>query len=252
MTDLAGVRFGPVREAPLSVAFDEVWVEWLKLWHELQASVASPEDLVNRTAEEAGMLARRLARVALARAGAAAAWQVDAMQYVFVALVDETLLFNAWPGQTLWQAAPLEFRLFGTRTAGEQIPDQIDKLLRERDPALRDLANIYLQGLLLGFQGRLRSGAGMAQHEEWRRALFAFAWQRDPDYRRVGAMLERPAAIAPLRLPSRRTLPDGFRLGIIIMLIVLGMTVIGHLFWLDISRQITPGLYARGDTGGLQ
>lgn len=243
------LRAGPVKEAPLSTAFDEIWVEWLTLWGQLASSSADEAEVVTRAAEEAGMLARRLARLAQARAGAAAAVQVEAMQYVFVALVDETLLFNPWPGQALWQAAPLEFRLFGSRTAGELIPDQIEQLLRERDPALRDLANVYLQGLLLGFHGRLRSGQGMAQHEEWRRALFAFAWQRDPDYRRIGAMLERPAALSPQRLPLKRTLPDGFRLGLILLVVLLAMMGVGHLFWLDIYRHLRPVLALAATSG---
>ena len=250
MAEAATPRVGPVKEAPLSTAFDEIWVEWLALWRSLSSSTADEVSLTARAAEEAGMLARRLARLAQARAGAAAAEQVEAAQFMFVALIDETLLFNAWPGQHLWQAAPLEQRLFGSRLAGEQIPDQIDQLLHERDPALRDLANVYLQGLLLGFQGRLRGGQGMARHEEWRRTLFAFAWQRDADYRHVGAMLERPAAIQPLRLPTRRTLPDGFRLGLILLALLVAMTLIGHLFWLDIARHVRPVLAAPETAGG--
>ncbi|MBB5190660.1 type VI secretion system protein ImpK [Silvimonas terrae] len=246
MADFAGGRAGTLREAPLSSAFDEVWVEWLALWHSLQEGAVPETEAVRRAAEEAAILVRRLARVALARAGAAATAQVDAAQFALIALIDETLLFNTWAGQSAWQAAPLEYRLSGTRTAGEQIPDRIEALLRERDPASRDLANVYLQCLLLGFRGRLRDGAGMVQHEEWRRALFAFAWQRDPDYRRIAAVLEKPAAIQPARQQARRLLPDGFRLGLILLLIVLGMSVVGHFFWLDIAHQLKPGLYIKG------
>ena len=235
--------FGPVREAPLSAVFDAVWVDWLTLWAELSGSANAAAEVAARAADEAGMLARRLARLAQARAGAAAAAQVEATQFLFVALVDETLLFSPWPGQALWQSAPLELRLFGSRMSGEQIPDQIEALLRERDPALRDLANVYLQGLLLGFYGRLRGSGGLLQHEEWRRALFAFAWQRDADYRNVGAMLARPASAPPLRLPLRRTLPDGYRLSLILLALLLFMTGVGHLFWMDISRRLSPGLY---------
>ena len=238
MNDLVVVRRGPVKESPLSAAFDEVWTDWLTLWRELASSSTSGPELATRAAEDAGMLARRLARLAQARSGAAAAAQIAATQFVFVALVDELLLFETWPGQASWHSAPLEHRLFGSRIAGEQIPDQIEQLLHERDPATRDLANVYLQGLLLGFHGRLRNG--LAQHEEWRRALFSFAWQRDPDYRRTGLMLESPAALTPLRLSSKRTLPDGFRLAVILLLLLLAMLAAGHLFWLDIASHLRP------------
>ncbi|WP_035056413.1 DotU/TssL family secretion system protein [Andreprevotia chitinilytica] len=236
--------------APLSTAFNEAYVEWLALFQGLLTSTDTDTRAAERAAEEAGALARRLSRVALTRVGSAGVTQVDALQYAFVALIDESLLFADWPGQAIWHDVPLEFRLYGTRTAGERLPMQIDKLLRERDPTTRDLANVYLQVLLLGFLGRLRGDGGYAQHEEWRRALFSFTYQRDADYKRVGAALERPCAVEPIRQPARRMLPDGFRLMLIVLVITLVMVGIGHLFWRDIAHQIEPALYQVGDTGG--
>ena len=104
----------------------------------------------------------------------------------FVALVDETLVFSAWPGQGAWQDKPLESHLYGSRQAGEYLPLAIKRLLDERAPASRDLANVYLQCLILGFRGRLRGPRGEALHEKWRQALFAFAWQREADAADLG------------------------------------------------------------------
>lgn len=115
-------------------------------------------------AEATILVVRRLWRAAFASVGASSSSQVKAMVYAFVALVDERLLFDEWPGRTAWQPRPLEARLYGSRTAGERLPRAIHKLLKERAPASRDLANVYLQCLILGFYGGLRSDRGRALH----------------------------------------------------------------------------------------
>jgi type VI secretion system protein ImpK len=129
------------------------------------------------------------------------------------------------------------------------VPALIEKLLRERDPVTRDLANVCLQCLMLGFYGRLRGNGGLAQHEEWRRELFAFAYQRDADLRQLGVQLERPSAVAPLRLTIRNMLPDGFRLGMVVAAMVAVMLLIGHGFWLDIESRLSPLLFQPDGNG---
>jgi type VI secretion system protein ImpK len=92
----------------------------------------------------------------------------------------------------------------------------------------------------------MRGTRGQALHEKWRHGLFAFAWQRDADMQRVGIMLEQPATVTPSRLPVRRMLPDGLRLGLFICLGLVLMFGIGHLFWRDIAQRIEPVLYQAG------
>lgn len=236
------LRSGSMNEAPLSAAFGKSWAQWLDIWSGLSGSTEDAEQVAAQAATEAGRLARRLWRDAYAAVGDAPGGQAKAMVYAFVALLDETLVFNPWPGRALWQEQPLESRLFNSRAAGERIPLAINKLLGESDPATRDLANVYLQCLILGFQGRLRGARGRILHEKWRHALFAFAWQRDADERRVGAMLEQPAMAAPSRLPLRRILPDGLRLSLFIGLGLVLMLLVGHLFWRDIAQRLEPSL----------
>ncbi|NPZ81097.1 hypothetical protein DZ945_021965 [Pseudomonas aeruginosa] len=43
---------------------------------------------------------------------------------------------------------------------------------------------------------------------------------------------------APRRLPVRAALPDGFRLGLAVLGLVLLMSGIGHLFWRDIQHEM--------------
>lgn len=246
--NLSRLRIGSMNEAPLSAAFRKSWAQWLEIWPTLAGSSESAEQSVAQAATEASRLARRLWRDAYAAVGDAPGGQAKAMVYAFVALLDETLVFNPWPGRMLWQEQPLESRLFSSRAAGERIPRAINKLIGEADPATRDLANVYLQCLILGFQGRLRSARGRILHEKWRQALFAFAWQRDAEAQRVGAMLEQPAMAPPARLPVRRMLPDGFRLSMIICVGLVLILGIGHLCWRDIAQQLEPILYQAGSS----
>jgi type VI secretion system protein ImpK len=192
--------------------------------------------------EFSGRSAQRLWRTAFATVGDAATEQVKALVYAFVALVDETLLFASWPGQLAWQQHPLESRMYSSRQAGERVPAAIKKLLDEQMPGTRDLANVYLQCLILGFQGRLRGESGQVQHEQWRVALFTFAWQHDPDYLDVSQRLAVSASAAPVRRPVQQSLPDGFRLGLAILAMVVLLTGLGQVFWRDIRSELEPVL----------
>lgn len=233
-----------VGQAPLSTAFTAAWSQWLSIWAELTNDNGNTAEVVTRAIEEAHRTTRRLWRDAFSAVGDAPGGQAKAMVYAFVALLDETLVFSPWPGQAVWQHKPLEMRLFGSRTAGERLPRAIKQLLASGDPGYRDLANVYLQCLNLGFHGRLRGAGGRALHEKWRRALFAFAWQREADLQQVGQLLEQPAALPALRQPLRRMLPDSLRLGLCIAIGLLALLLLNQLFWHDIARRLEPELYA--------
>ncbi|MEM5313018.1 DotU/TssL family secretion system protein [Paraburkholderia sp. JHI869] len=185
---------------------------------------------------------RKLARDAMAWTGAAGEADIAAAQYAYVALVDELLLFSAWNGASAWETYPLEARIFGTRAAGERIPAAIETLLSQRDPAQRDLANVYLACLTLGFRGRLRGEAGALRHDQLRHALFAFAMQRDPEPDRLGAPLER-AALAPRETrPLTQMFPDRARLALFVgggFAVLLGVS---QLLWLYATAPVRPSL----------
>ncbi|MGY4533157.1 type VI secretion system protein ImpK [Pseudomonas sp. TE3786] len=245
---MRALRVQGLHESPLSTAFGHAWQEWLVAWNALDKDAEADSQLVVRTADTAMQISRRLWRNAFASVGDASGQQVKTLVYAFVALVDETLLFSPWAGQGAWQEKPLEARLYGSRNAGERLPVAIKKLLDERAPASRDLANVYLQCLILGFHGRLRGPRGEAIHEKWRHALFTFAWQREPSYDDVAETLELPSDVAPIRLPVRRSLPDGLRLGLAIGVGVLLLSLVGHLFWRDITQALEPVLHLASAT----
>ncbi|CAI8989706.1 type VI secretion system protein ImpK [Pseudomonas sp. IT-P2] len=233
-----------LQDAPLSSAFRHTWQQWSQDWSQLPKDSEDEAALVETVVELSTQASQRLWRTAFARVGDSATEQVKALVYAFVALVDETLLFSPWPGQSAWQEKPLESRLYSSRQAGEQVPAAIQTLLDEQQPTTRDLANVYLQCLILGFHGRLRGEQGQVQREKWRRALFTFAWQDEADYEGVSLRLVQPSLATPLQLPVRTALPDGFRLALGILAMILLLTGLGQFLWRDIRQELEPVLQA--------
>ena len=224
------------QEQPLSTAFRQAWQEWLEAWGALDRDAQDVPRMVERALELSTRITRRLwARLRQRRRRGGRAGQGDGLCLRRPGRRDPGLQRLAGAGRLAGK--PLESHLYGSRQAGEYLPLAIKRLLDERAPASRDLANVYLQCLILGFRGRLR-GRAARRCTKWRQALFAFAWQRRADAADLGRRLEQPAAAPPRRLPVRAALPDGFRLGLAVLGLVLLMSGIGHLFWRDIQHEM--------------
>jgi type VI secretion system protein ImpK len=48
--------------------------------------------------------------------------------------------------------------------------------------------------------------------------------------------------VAPVQLPVRQSLPDGFRLALGIFAMVMILTGLGQFFWRDIRQELDPVL----------
>jgi type VI secretion system protein ImpK len=119
----------------------------------------------------------------LGRRGAArtSAALLEPARYLKAALADELLLTRAWAGREAWPRYLLETALYRSSVAGDRVLDGIERLLSEREPALRPLARQYLSALALGFQGRWRGQPEAAGLPGLRRELYQFAYQRQPE-----------------------------------------------------------------------
>jgi type IV/VI secretion system ImpK/VasF family protein len=203
---------------------------------------ADPQRDADALATQLQSATRKLARDAMAWTGAAGEADIAAAQYAYVALLDELLLFSEWNGASAWEALPLEARIFGSRAAGERIPAAIETLLAQRDPAQRDLANVYLACLTLGFRGRLRGEAGALRHDQLRHALFAFAMQRDPEPDRLGASIERVALAPRETRPLTQMFPDRARLALFVGGGFAVLLCVSQLLWLYATAPVRPSL----------
>jgi type VI secretion system protein ImpK len=247
MSDYAAIS-GDER-APLTRAFVDAFGRAMETRDALSRATEAPlevlaqaDNVADKVAAQLASVTRRLAREAMAWTGAAGEADIAAAQYAFVALLDELLLFSDWPGHAAWEAKPLEVRVFGTRAAGERLPDAIEALLTQRDASQRDLANVYLACLILGFRGRLRGAAGALRHDQLRHALFAFALQRDAEPAHLSAPLER-VALAPHRTVSlTKMFPDNARFLVLLGVGVCVLLGVSHLLWSVATAGVRPAV----------
>jgi type VI secretion system protein ImpK len=162
-------------------------------------------------------------------------------QYVMAALADEIFLYLDWPGRDAWRTQLLEFKLFQSYQAGEEVFRRIEAVLRTRDPADAELARIYLMALALGFRGALRGPEGQARIDWYRRELYTFLTNRDPSTPRDPHSLFPEAyqsnietAGSTRRLsPARRWLLTG-------VLLLLVWLLVSHYVWNDIVDALWP------------
>ncbi|HKI00425.1 MAG TPA: DotU family type IV/VI secretion system protein [Thermoanaerobaculia bacterium] len=162
-------------------------------------------------------------------------------QYVMAALADEIFLYLDWPGRDAWRTQLLEFKLFQSYQAGEEVFRRIEAVLRTRDPADAELARVYLMALALGFRGALRGPDGQARIDWYRRELYTFLTNRDPSTPREPHSLFpeayqsniETAGSARRLTPARRWLLAG-------LLLLLAWILVSHYLWNDIVDALWP------------
>ena len=104
-------------------------------------------------------------------------------QYVMAALTDELFLnIPNWKGKQYWNENLLESRLFGTHDAGGLFFSKLDEFLEERDPLRRDVAEVYLLALGVGFQGKYRGMPDQRQLDSYRHQLYVFINHQEPRF----------------------------------------------------------------------
>jgi type VI secretion system protein ImpK len=101
-------------------------------------------------------------------------------QYVMAALADELFLTEQWPGKLYWKENLLETRLFGTHDAGDVFFARLDDFLEKRDALRRDVAEVYLLALGLGFKGKFRDMPDQRQLDFYRHELYVFINHTEP------------------------------------------------------------------------
>lgn len=163
-------------------------------------------------------------------------------QYVMAAVADEVMLNLDWKGRRHWQQNLLEARIFGTEISGERFFDVADRILREYDTALLDLAKICYMSLALGFEGRFRGTRAKAL-SAYQDRLFKFITSADPELREDIDVL--------LPQPYRHTLAEGFaertadprRWAWALVFVFVAMLALSFAAW----KQLTNDLDAKLD-----
>lgn len=165
-------------------------------------------------------------------------------RFLKAALADEVLLNTEWAGRGYWRHVLIEATLFKSSFAGERVFDDLDQLLREREPARRNLGRLYLYLLSLGFQGRYRGSQRQDKIAEYRRELFQFVYARPADLQGRDRTLSEQAYASTLSHLGARRLPKFNRSGMIFVLVLLLLLGISELLWLWQSWPVRTALGA--------
>ncbi len=154
-------------------------------------------------------------------------------EYMMVALIDEVFLNLPWQGEDEWEKKILEARIYNTHTAGENIFNRIDKLLKENDPIKVELAAIYLESLALGFEGRFRNTANSTAVQDYMDKLYYHIFHHNPTLLEDGQTrkLLPKAYQSTLRQTNLGKLPDPKKLYQLFALIIGLLSFISYLVW---------------------
>jgi type VI secretion system protein ImpK len=160
------------------------------------------------------------------------------VQYAMAALADEIFLQLDWEGKEPWRSNLLESKLFHTHVAGELFFQKVEKVLQSRDPIYTELATVYLMALGLGFCGKFRGLEGATQLDHYRRRLFAFICQRNPDLRHEAKHLFPQAYAYILDQGEDTRLPDPRKWMAALAVLILILGVVSHALWMYLTADL--------------
>jgi type VI secretion system protein ImpK len=238
MTDLRQLESGLLAEQFRSFYAELVEWKWVLTHPEEGEEPASPAALsrqLQSTIELQTIEARRMG-------GRYEQENVQDARYLKAAVADEILVSLDWPGRDSWTSHLLEASLFRTSVAGDAIFERIEETLRNRDPAKRELAQLYLFALSLGFEGKYRGLAHSDALAGYRRELFHFVYQREPDMTGHELAPSTYANTLSHVLPAK--LPQLSRWTVIFGIMLLMMLGISQLLWLWETYPLEQALYA--------
>jgi len=159
-------------------------------------------------------------------------------QYVMAILGDEIFLRMDWEGKEEWKSNLLEYKLFGTHTAGDLFFQKLGKLLTERDPTFIEIALVYHLALSLGFQGKFRDMDDRGQIDYFRRQLFAFIFHRNSDLLGESKLLFPEAYAYTLDEGTGKKLPHVRRWVGVVILVFIVFLILSHGLWIHLTDDL--------------
>ena len=104
--------------------------------------------------------------------GTAASSASDELKYIGVSLADDRIIKLDWKFSNIWADSPLEFDIFGSRNAGQEIFTRIERVLEEN--AGSKLMNVlYFWLLCSGFSGKYAASHESSEILSFKKSLLA-------------------------------------------------------------------------------
>lgn len=159
-------------------------------------------------------------------------------QYVMAAFADEIFIHLEWEGRRAWTSNLLETALFQSHVAGEVFFDKLDQLLRERDPATKSLAAIYLSALSLGFRGKYHGLNDHGKLRRYRQELFSFVFRQPPDLINESKVAFPDSYIQNLKKEKRKKLTNPRVWLLVFGLMLVSYVAATHGVWLSLTSRL--------------
>lgn len=159
-------------------------------------------------------------------------------QYVMAAFADDVFIHLDWEGKRAWTSNLLESTLFQSHVAGEVVFEKLDRLLRDRDPADKSLAAVYLSALSLGFRGKYHGLNDHGKLRRYRSELFAFIFRQPADLVNDTKVAFPDSYVDNVRKEKRKKLTNP-RVWLVVLASVLVIYLaVSHGLWMSLTSRI--------------
>ena len=159
-------------------------------------------------------------------------------QYVMAAFADDVFIHLDWEGRRAWTSNLLESTLFQSHVAGEMVFEKLDRLLRDRDPADKSLAAVYLTALSLGFRGKYHGVNDHGKLRRYRHELFTFVFRQPPDLTSDAKVAFPDSYVSNLRKEKRKTMTNPRVWLAVLALVAVVYVVASHGVWLSLTSRL--------------
>jgi type VI secretion system protein ImpK len=159
-------------------------------------------------------------------------------QYVMAAFADDVFIHLDWEGQRAWPSHLLETTLFQSHVAGEMFFEKLDRLLRDRDPADKSLAAVYLNALSLGFRGKYHGINDHGKLRRYRLELFAFIFRQPADLVNDTKIAFPDSYVQNLRTEKSKKLTNPRVWLAVLGVVLVAYLAVSHGIWMKLTARI--------------
>ena len=159
-------------------------------------------------------------------------------QYVMAAFADDVFIHLNWEGKRAWTSNLLETALFQSHVAGEVFFDKLDRLLRDRDPADKSLAAVYLSALSLGFRGKYHGLNDHGKLRRYRQELFAFVFRQPQDLNNDAKIAFPDSYVKNLREEKRKKLTNPRVWLAVLAFVLVTYLAVSHGIWMSMTSRL--------------
>jgi type VI secretion system protein ImpK len=159
-------------------------------------------------------------------------------QYVMAAFADDVFINLDWEGKRAWTSNLLETSLFRSHVAGERFFEKLDRLLRDRDPADKSLAAVYLNALALGFRGKYQGVNDHGKLRRYRHELFAFIFRHPADLVDDAKVAFPDSYVQNLKKEKSRKLMNPRVWLAMLGVVLFAYLAVSHGLWMKLTARI--------------